>query len=182
MNILGKMVAAGLCPKGSAKYVEQGEISVEINHILSVSQRTSYGERTTEFNYQKYPLKIVRPTDGKTVIKHNCQICNSPLEIEARSKNALVKIIKPTAITFFVSIFGSIILGMILGNRPLNQSILGVLVILLFTLILLSAAVLFFTLPMEYQNMGISEVIDSNIMGGNDLGYAKHGINRRPTE
>lgn len=122
---------------------------------------------------------ILTPQRGNLLCKING---NSPLEIEARSKNALVKIIKPTAITFFVSIFGSIILGIIMGNRPLNQSILGVLVILLFTLILLSALVLFFTLPMEYQNMGISEVIDSQIMGGGYTGYAKHGIIRRPTE
>jgi hypothetical protein len=176
MNYLEKVLVASLKPAGSrSNYAEQGEVLVEIKHLLSVSQGTRYGQRTTEFNYKKYPLTIVRPTEGQAIIEHNCQICRAPLEISVRSKKSLMKIITPSAIAAVVGLILVIAGVIIFGSQQFSfVSLVGIM------LVLLSAGVLFFVLPMEYKDKGIGDVIDHQTIAGGGMGYAKHGIDQSP--
>ena len=183
MNILEKVVVWSLQPRGSRpNYAEQGEVPIAINHILSISNQTNYsrGVKTTEFTYKKYPFTVTRPTTGTTIIEHKCEICNAPLKIKVQSKNTLMRIIKPSVITFCVSLIYLVFFGVLYGNRPLNQSIWGSISVLAIILLLLSVGILYFTLPMEYQKKGISDVIDTQTIGDRPAGYAKHGINQSP--
>ena len=178
MNFLEKIIVLGLTPKGSrTKYVEQGEVEVEINHINSVSRGNRYGQMTTEFEYQKYPLVVTRPAEGKTVVEHNCQICGAPLKIVVRSKRSWMKIINPAAIAMLAGIV-LIATGAAFYEKSGRGTLEGIPLIAGVALLFIGAGVLIFTLPWEYKDKGIDTIIDTRT---DSMGYARHGIKQSPT-
>jgi hypothetical protein len=180
MNLLEKMVAWGIRPRGSAKYVEQGDVTVEIIHVHGVSEgRNVVGDRIATSRYSKYPLTIQRPDAERTTIAHQCEVCGARLMIEAQSKQTLMKMIKPASITFGVAIL-LFTIGAIFDSPQKELTLLDIVMILGLFLSLASAAALFFLLPVEYQKMGIGDVIDKNTIKGGRGDYFAHRINQTP--
>jgi hypothetical protein len=180
MNALEKMIAWGLRPRGSVEYIEQGDVTVEIIHVHGVSEgRNVVGDRIATSRYSKYPLTIQRPAVEKTAIAHQCGVCGARLMIEVQSKESLMKMIKPASITFAVSIL-LFAIGAIFHRPQKGLTFMDIVLISGLFLSLASAAALFFLLPMEYQKMGIGDVIDKHTIKGGRNDYFAHRINQTP--
>lgn len=165
--------------KTKNNYAEQGDIEVEIFHYHSIKKSTEMLQKTTTYNYSKYPFVINRPANGKTVIDHNCQICHEPLKIRVRSKKLLMKIINPSLIMFAVAIVLVLILVLFYGNLKGTafEVIGGMTAMVLFVI---SVMGFIFALPMEYTNKGISDIVTAKFWDGATETHQRHVVNQSP--
>jgi hypothetical protein len=157
-------------------YREEGEIEVEIWHMLSAETHTELGNRVTTSKYNKYPLIVNRPSTGKAEIDVECFFCKAPLQITIRSKESLMKIIKLSFVCFFLGIVIAF-LSLLIDSSPMFEIILMIGAVLLG----ISVVGLYLTLPLEYRDKGISGRLYSKKWSGKKLERAQwHRINRIP--
>ena len=184
MNFLEKFLVGiwHVWKQQKKNYREEGEIDVDIIHYPSIVKRSEALQKTTTFNFSKYPTVVNRPSIGKATISHNCLICGEALIITIRSKKEIMKIIKSLIIVFCLSIG----LIFIVSKTPLGSQPYAIYILTFgFTLILSSIAGLIYVLPMEYKKKGISDkIVDISFWEEfkSNSQYYMHAINQLPIE